>query len=194
MSPASHGSRAEPWLNTEARRPTSPASRRAAFTLVESLLALGLFLILLNIASAFFSFGDRSARRITSQLGLQQESRKALVRLMRELQEGMEVLRPAPGSTLPYALFTDKLGRVCWLYLRPTRAAGKTTFELWLYRRDTVKPEPAEVLLGDVARAAFTSCSEGALQINLSLRDGDEVYPLLTTVRLRNFAASEEVF
>lgn len=167
---------------------------RRAFTLVEVMIGIAVFLILLNVLSAIFSFGDRSSRRITAQLSLQQESRKALVRLMREVQEGMEVLRPAPGTTLPYALFTDKLGRVRWLYLKPSTVRGAKTFELWMYTRTLDQPIPPEQVLGNIRSAAFTAVSEGALQVNVTLAEDDQSLPLLTTIRLRNFAASEEVF
>ena len=168
--------------------------KRRALTFVEALVALTVALVLLDVLVMLMSFGDRSTRLITTQLGLQQESRKALVRLMRELQEGMEVLRPAPGSTLPYAIFTDKLGRVRWLYLKPSRASRSRTFELWMYTRDTETAVQPEALLAGIQRLGFTSGSEGALQVNLVLEEGGQSYPMLTTIRLRNFAASEEVF
>ena len=83
-------------------------SMRRAFTLAEVLLAAGLLSILVGIAVWLSGFGALATGRLTPRLGLQQTGRRAVARLLRELQEGMEVLQPRPGSTMAYALVRDK--------------------------------------------------------------------------------------
>lgn len=51
-----------------------------------------------------------------------------------------------------------------------------------------------ELIMRGLKRLTFTTQSEGALQINMVFRDGDQDAPLLTTIRLRNIAAADEAW
>lgn len=48
-----------------------------------------------------------------------------------------------------------------------------------------------ELITRGLKRLTFTTQSEGALQINMVFRDGDQDAPLLTTIRVRNIAAAD---
>ena len=171
------------------------ACRRSAFSLVEVMVALGLFGLLIGSVVWLFGFGGRSTVRLTGQMSLQQNSRKAVVRLLRELQEGMQVLSPTPGTTLSYALIRDKLSQVRWFYQVP-QAGRSDVYDLVRYVHDPSIPEAkrTETLLQNVKRLTFTSRSEGALQVNLLLVEDEREFSLLTTVRLRNLASAEELW
>jgi hypothetical protein len=175
------------------------ARRSRAFSLVEVVIALGLISLLIGVVVWILSFGGRSTSRLTPQLALQQASRKAVVRFLREVQEGMEVVTPRPGSTLSYALVRDKLSQVRWFYQLPQRTPNprERLFELWRYVDDQTITDPEkrkELMLSNVKRLTFTSRGEGALQVNLLLAEGEQEYAMLTTVRLRNIASAEEIW
>lgn len=169
---------------------------RRAFGIVEVLTAAVVLGILLGAVWFVFASGSRATARLTPQLSLQQTGRKAVVRFLRELQEGMEVVTPAPGCTLSYAVIRDKLSRARWFYLMEKRGGAVPVMELWRYVDDQTvdRSQRSEKLLDDVRRLTFTSRGEGALQVNLLLAEGEQEYALLTTVRLRNIASAEEVW
>ena len=168
-------------------------SRRAGFTLVEVLVVLVLLGMLISVAVYLFGFGGRATRRLTPRLSLQQAGRKALVAFLREIQEGMEVVTPRPGSTLSYALIRDKLARFRLYY---QIASGPGSYALWRYTEDPALAvgQRKELLFSNIQRLTFTSHSEGALQINLELQEDEERYSLVTSVRLRNLASAEELW
>jgi len=171
-----------------------------AFTIVECLIALCLLGMLLAICIQLFSHARIVTQKLTPQLSVQQGSRKALVRVIEELQESMEVLVPQPGSTLYYALVRDKVGLLRMYYLVPRKpdstALGSKMYELW---RDIADPKlPPQggraCLVQNISRLTFTSRSAGSLQINLTLSEQGEKSSLLTSVRLRNLPSAEELW
>lgn len=151
--------------------------------------------LLLGMVGTMVGTSSRQTQKLTAQMALQQSSRKALVQLLREVQEGMEVLQPAPGSTQAWALVRDRASRVRWFYQK--RQGGTTDrTELWRVIDDPSRPlaQRHEMLLRDIRRLTFTCRTEGALQMNVLLAEDDREYALLTTVRLRNLAAAEELW
>lgn len=169
---------------------------RRGVSVPELLVAAAILALLAGAAIRGLAFGTRSTGRLTPQLALKQNSRKAIVRFLRELQEGMEVVSPAPGRTLSHAIVRDKVSRARWFYQVAHVMNVQTRHELWRHVDDTSLPKErrAELLLTDVKRLAFTSRGEGSLQVNLTLAEGESEYTLLTTVRLRNIASAEEVW
>jgi hypothetical protein len=80
-----------------------PCSTRKgrAFGLVEILIGSSIFLLVFGIALAMVRFGDVSVNRtLSAHLGLQMETRKALLEFIREIQEAIEIVRPQQGSSL----------------------------------------------------------------------------------------------
>ena len=161
--------------------------------LVEVLIGLALVGILLAVVIGAVIYGGRASARLTPQLSLQQASRKAIVRLIRGLQESMEVAMPRPGCTLPYAIVRDQVSRAQWYYQVP-RPDGTRQLWRWVDDAGLAPDKRAELLISGVKRLTFTARSEGALQVNLLLGEGDHEYAMLTTVRLRNIASAEEVW
>ena len=174
----------------------APASSRRAFSIAEAIIAVAVLAMMIGCIVWILGFGTRSTGRLTPQLSLQQASRKAIVRFLREVQEGMEVLSPRPGSTLSYALVRDKVSQVRWFYQLPMAGSRDNLLELWRYVDDPDVPmaQRKELMLTHVKRLTFTSRGEGALQVNLLLAEGDQEYAMLTTVRLRNIASAEEIW
>lgn len=170
---------------------------RRGVTLVEGLIAFGLVTFIVVGLYYFASFGRRSTERVGSQVGAQMEARRAMVRLLREIREGMEVLQPRPGGTLSWAMIRDKLSCPRMFYqVGRQEPGGRTVYDLWRFVDDPDIPEPQrrELLVSGIRRLTFTSRGEGALQIHLLVAEGDAEQAFLTTVRLRNLAAAEELW
>jgi hypothetical protein len=134
-------------------------------------------------------------------MGAQMQSRKALVELIRELQECIEFVRPSAGATLSYLLARDKLNRVLVLYLvdnaEQTTRAGRPMRDLYLYRYEPDgggSPEASQRwVLGGVENASFTTLSSGVIQVHLELFESGKTFPFLTAVRARNIHTEAEL-
>jgi hypothetical protein len=172
----------------------SPVRRRLAVTVVELVVVAVLFTLLTGTAIWLLTNSRRATQRLSTRTYAQQTTCRAIMRLLTELQEGMEVLSPAPGATLPYALVRDKLSLVRWYVLQAPGSPGTTA--LWRYTHDPAcaPARRAERLVPNIRRLTFTSTSEGALQVNLVVQEEGQEFPLLTTVRMRNLASSEELW
>jgi hypothetical protein len=171
------------------------ARRSHGVTLAEALIALAVGLAVLAIAFGLFRYGRFALARIGPRSTVQQNARRALVRTLRELQQGMEVVSPRPGSTLTYAVVRDQRSLLRWYYQLP-QALRPGTYELWRFVDDDALA-PArrhERLLSDVRRLTFTCRSEGAVQLHLVLEEEGQEQALLTTIRLRNLASAEELW
>ena len=167
--------------------------KRRAFSIVEISIGAGLLAVLMGVLVMMLIHGGRSSARTGVQYALQQQSRTAMAHFLQELQEGMEVVQPTPGCTLPQAVIRDAVSCARWYYLvkQPDEPGS---FELWRYADDP-DMDPArrkERLLRGVKRLTFTAHGESAVQINLVVREGTEELPLLTTVRMRNIAAADD--
>jgi len=169
---------------------------REALTVVELLTASTVFVLVVGLVITLLTQGRRSSQNLGTQMSLAQASRKMIVKLLGELQEGMEVLSPRPGSTKAQALIRDKLSFIRWYVLHPKTGSVPEVYELWRYINDPDLPAArrAEILLGGIQRLRFTCLSEGALQINLTLIEEGKEYSILTTVRLRNLPSTEAVW
>jgi hypothetical protein len=166
-------------------------------TLVEILLGAGLLLAMITGLWWFFSYGRHATDRVGSQVGAQQEARRAMVMLMREIREGMEVLTPKPGATLSWALIRDKLSCPRMFYqIARQEPSGRTVYDLWRFVDDPAVPaeQRRQKLIEGLRRLTFTSRGEGALQLHIVVGEGDAEQAFLTPVRLRNLAAAEELF
>ena len=168
---------------------------RRAFTIAEGVIVLLLAVSLIAMAAYLLSYGSRSMQRTSEALSGQQAGRMAISRLIREIQQSIEVVTPLPGSTMPYALVRDQVSCARWYYQVPQKDAPGS-YELWRYvdDKDLLEAQRKDCMIRNVKRLTFTTESEGALQINILFRDGDTDTPLLTTVRLRNIAAADEAW
>lgn len=169
--------------------------RRRAFTMIEMLVGLGIFVVLSGMAYGLLRFGVISiGATVAPQVGLQMASRKAMVDFIKEIQECIEVARPLPGSTMTYFVARDKTNRIMTAYMVKNAAdsagAGRDIFDLFVHKKDfgTLPPEQRKVL-SQVERLTFTSLSPGLLQIHADLHEQGKTYALLTAVRTRNILA-----
>ena len=162
---------------------------------MEAIIGLVLACALLIAMYELVSFATHSTARLAPKLAAQQATRKAVARVLSELQESMEVVSPRAGSTLAYAVVRDRLALLRWYFL-VQQAGAPNLYELHVYRHDPklAAGQREEVLMRNVRRLAFTARTEGALQVNLLAGEEGRDTSILTTVRLRNIASAEELW
>ena len=165
---------------------------RRAFTVIETLMALVLAVMISGIAYEMWRFGFVSVgSTVTPQVGLQMATRKAMVDFVREVQQCIEVARPVPGSTLNYFIARDRTNGILTAYLvknaADSAAAGIDLYDMYVDHKG-FGPDPTtrQKMLSRVERLTFTALSPGLLQIHLDLHEQDKSYALLTAVRCRN--------
>lgn len=161
---------------------------RAGVTLIEALLAAVIGLALLGAALELLRAGQRLTVQEVEMLGLQLDAQRALAQLLRDLQEGMCVVLPQPGHTLPYAVVRDKENQLVHYALvdDPPRA----TLRL---RRALCTPAGATTsyMLAGLRRMTFTAQSDGALRLHATLEEGKRAFAFHTQVRMRNRDAAD---
>jgi hypothetical protein len=167
-------------------------------TLVELVLALAIFASVMSIGiQAFRLYHGRSGDTLSKRLVLQMEARRALLNLYRELQEGIQVVSPPPGTTLPYLVYKDNLNNLRMVYLVEdpvkTKEEGRTIYRALSQVRDPSKATVDEprTLMEHVVKLNFTTWHHGAVFISTQLRGGKGDFSLVNFVRLQNVGAEE---
>jgi len=164
-----------------------PYAHRAAITLLETILGAAIFAMLLGALLGLLSRGSSLGSREMEIFGLQADAQRALIRFINELQEGMELVAPQPGNTLPYAVIRDKLNRLAVYSLCRTEVPGEYALKV-----DVGSPQGlrSETLFRGVSRLTFSSLSDGAVRLHLILGAGDRQHAFYTQIRMRNRSAA----
>jgi len=176
----------------------APRPSRWAFTLPEILLgAILLALLLGGMFSIFRGLTGKRASSISQKLALQMEARRALINIYSVIQEGIEVLKPDGGSTLPYLVFRDRLNNVHLLFLKKDQTTSER-LKTDIYRLHTVVYDiakgvcsPIHEILGNIVRMNFTAHGFSSVVITSTLQDGDTTFSFVNLVRLKNALAEE---
>lgn len=175
-----------------------PSGSAAGITLVEMMIAVVIFSFVLAAGYRAMSvFMGRTSQRLSERLVLQMEARKALLTLYQRLQQSIEILAPAPGTTLPYIVYKDLENNVCCLYLEPdaakTKVEAQPIFRAMLLVRNPAKatPEPTVPVMQQVVKLQFTAHSPTGVFISATLRGGKGEFSLVNFVRLKNSEAEE---
>lgn len=173
--------------------------RRTGFSFIEVILALLLLSAFFGTGyKAWQSFTHKKAENLSKRLVLQMEARKAFLNLTRELQQGMEVVSPKPGTTLPYLVYKDYVNnlRVVFLDEDPVRSREerRTIYRAISAFRDPSSPTAAApvTLMEHVVRLNFTAYSPGGVLVSARLHSGNGDYSLVNFIRLQNVSAEEE--
>jgi hypothetical protein len=161
---------------------------RSAFSVLELVVMIVVMALALNALTLIMSAGRKQEEVVSSHLGLQLESQKALMQLIRELQEGIAVVLPLPGNTLPMAVVRDKLDRLAVYTVVPGAKAGE-----YRLRADLASPRGVEraFLFGGIKRLTFSALSDSALMLHAVLLSGGHETAFTTEIRLRNRDAAE---
>jgi len=148
---------------------------------------------------AFSTFRGKTSENLSKRLILQMEARKALINLYRELQEGIEVISPAPGTTLPYLAFRDYVNNVRMVYLEEdkklSREEGRTIYQAMTLTRNPAKTKSdnPKLLMKYVVKLNFTTYNPGGVLISATLRSGTGDFSLVNFVRLQNVTSEDDL-
>lgn len=140
-------------------------------------------------------FAGKMSQNLSKRLVLQMEARKALLNLYREVQEGIEVIQPAPGSTLPYMIYRDLRNNIIIVYLEedPVLSKDRSTklYKAMIGIKDPKNPssEKPKILMRYVSSLNFTAHHHGGVLISCTLRHARGKFSLVNYVRLKNTAA-----
>jgi len=143
-------------------------------------------------------FQGKASENLSKRLVLQMEARRALLSLFRVLQEGIEVVTPSPGTTLPYLVFKDGLNNLRMVYLEEDPARSKeekrTIYRAMIVVRDPTNAAASEphALMENVVKLHFTTWSPGGVLITTTLHKGTGDFSLVNFVRLQNVMSDEE--
>lgn len=188
--------------NLQCSKPFKRCSKRRplGFSLVEILFALFLLTLLFQIGfMALKLFGGKASENLSKRLVLQMEARKGLLNMYRLLQEGIEVITPQPGTTLPFFVFKDYVNNLRMVYLvkddAQSKIDGEEMFGVFTVCRDPngkVVDKP-KMIMKHVKKMVFTPYNYGGVLISGTLRGGRGEFSLVNYVRLQNKAAEEEL-
>jgi len=169
-----------------------------AYTLIEVLVVSAIMsFVMAGVYNIFRHISKKGAVKISQKLTLQIEARRALLNLYSEVQEGIEMLKPDPGSTLPFAVLRDGVNNVHFLFLKKDEQASirqkKSMFRLYsvVYDIEKASSGPAHELLKGIEKLSFTSHGYGTLFVSSTLREGRETFSFMNLIRLKNLAAEE---
>jgi prepilin-type N-terminal cleavage/methylation domain-containing protein len=176
----------------------SAKSHHRGITLLEVIIAMMIFSFFL---AAFYRVMERvvgrTSQRLSERLVLQMEARRALLNVYRHLQEGIEIVTPPPGSTLPYLVYRDLKHNFGCMYLEPdqakTQEEGKPIYRVMHLKRDPsgATAGTPTLIMDRVSRLNFTTHSPSGLLLNLTLAGGKGEYSLINFVRLKNSVAED---
>ena len=179
-------------------RKTAGRLSLSGVTLIELILALLIFSFV--IAGAFRAlsvFGGKASETLSQRLVLQMEARKALLNLYREIQQGIEVILPAPGCTLPYLVYRDFINNIHVIYLEKDATTSKTEGEPLYKVMEGIKissgagTTPPKLVMKYVSKSNFTTHHYGGILLSCSLKGGKGRFDLVNYVRLKNLAAED---
>lgn len=149
----------------------------AAFTLLEIVVAAGLFLLVFSLAYVVLR-----PRLPEDEPFVNQKAVAAVTMLENQIGDGIELLSPAVGSTGPELTFRDVS------YRRRTlrQVAGRD--EWATFDGDRPEEAPNAIRLSPCARAMFTVLSPTLATAVLTVGEGRQARTFMTTLRLKNGA------
>ena len=173
--------------------------RQKGFSFLETILAMLLMAAFFGTAfKAWQTFTHKKSENLSRRLVLQMEARKAFLNLTRELQQGIEIVIPKPGTTLPFLVYKDYGNNLRIVYLEEdsvrTREQKRPMFRAISAWRDPSQPTAGQpvTLMEYVARLNFTTHSAGGVLVSANLHDGTGDFALINFIRLQNVSAEEE--
>lgn len=151
-------------------------------------------LVFYTIVNIFQFLNRYNASNPTGDIGMLKETRKMYLKVLVDLQEGVELLHPMPGVTLPYLVFVDKNNDISVYYLKEQPNAEKDSGRYVLCAKtrevgnagySTAFEE--RTLVENVERMTFTGHGGGAVLVNARLRERGKENNLLTLINLKNY-------
>jgi len=147
---------------------------------------------------ALKTFNGKASQNISKRLVLQMEARKALTNLYRTIQDGLEVISPAPGMTLSYLSYRDIVNNIKVVYLEKdeywSKIEGKTIYKAMILTKDTsgAVTKKAKCFMRHIQSLNFTSYSPGAVLISANMYSGKGEFSLINFMRLQNVSSENK--
>lgn len=168
------------------------------FTLVELLIVIVIasFItaIMYNLLKGLLS---RGAKKLTQHLYLQLEARRALTNIYNELQTGIEVLLPPPGSTLPFLIVRDNSNTIKMMYLKKisdtSNSINKDVFSLYTINYDPLscKATIPKEILRNVVKLNFTAHGYNNIVITGIIKEDKAKFAFINQINFKNFMADD---
>lgn len=177
---------------------SSNFSRSKGFSFIELIVGLLILsLVLFGVVQMTQFFGGSKVANISARLQLQMEARRALVNLYTQAQEGIELLKPDPGSTLPFFIVRDFVNDLHFFFLRKDAAASERCktdlYRLFSITHDIRKnsSSPPHEIVANVKNMKFTAFGFSAVVVTGTLQEGESTFSFVNMIRLRNTQAED---
>jgi len=135
---------------------------------------------------------------VSNKLTLQMESRKAADRIVEQVREGSEIIRPLLGESAPFMSYKDTYNHICLLYLDHdqvnSQKSKKDLYKLLSYTDEftgNYKKQNEAVLIESIERLTFTRTSPDSVQVNITLANEKNRFQFLTHIGLMNISNVE---
>jgi prepilin-type N-terminal cleavage/methylation domain-containing protein len=171
-------------------------SWRRGFTVVELLVVASILAMVTAIGLyVFVSSRGRAERSLTGRLTLQMDARRAGDRIISQVREGAEVIRPFLGETRNYLVYLDAANNTCMIYLTNDEESSRR-FQRPLYRLisyahtytgTAFQPDKEKVLANSLQRVAFTTISPNSVQVTATVANENGEFQFVTHAGLLNF-------
>ena len=170
----------------------------SGLTIVELLICFVLLSVVVVLSFRVFgSFASGRSEGLSRRLRLQIEARRALVSVHSILQDGIELIKPDPGTTLPFLVFRDYVNNIHFLYLTKDEQASQDTgqdiFRLLasVYEIETEQFHGPREVLSQIDRLSFTAHGYSSVLVSCTLRERNSSFSLVNLIRLKNAGARE---
>lgn len=170
--------------------------RSRGLTALELVIAMMIFsFVVAGGFRAFQVYAGKASQNLSKRLVLQMEARRAVLTLYKVVQEGVEVVVPSPGQTLPYLVFRDFLNNIQIIYLEKdpvlSEQESDDLYKVMMGLKDPSgkKADKPKVLMRYVTSLNFTTHHVGGVLISCSMRGGKGRFSMVNFVRLKNTAA-----
>ena len=172
--------------------------RRIGLTLIELIVAMSIFsFVAAGMFRALQVFAGKTSENLSNRLVLQMEARRAFLTMFQRIQQGIEIVLPSPGSTMPYLVFRDFLNNVRIVYLKKDEKVSKQEGEDMYTALEGIKEtgskkaEKPVVLMRYVKSLNFTAHHYGGVLVSCTLKSGKGQFSLVNYVRLKNMTAED---
>lgn len=163
---------------------------------------LCIVVIIMSFVAAFsirFTQSVGSAqKKFSGSAQLQMDSHRAFNKLVDQIREGTEVIRPASGETLPFLVFKDVINRTVILYLEADNTNAEKlkseVFQLVSYYSDysgSYAENHERIMLTSVRRLTFTSISPASVLVNATVTNDQGEYQFISHIGLASLGGME---
>ncbi len=164
--------------------------------MVELIVGAMILMMILGVAVQHFRHSRQISTKVTAQLTLHMEVRKATDRLLESLFNASEIVKPLEGGTLPYLVVKDMNNFTQVVFLESPTGKKEGPFRLVSYTDKYKGSDPKEkrILVEGVKDIYFTNVSPGVVLSGFTLKDSKgEEQASMVEIPLSNFEVIDEL-